>query len=54
MSILMSLRKALFLKPDNPQVATIAFDCPKWPRCNCPDGTMRPDCPGLRSLEGQR
>ncbi|MBO9453240.1 hypothetical protein J7426_23465 [Tropicibacter sp. R16_0] len=24
-----------------------AFDCPEWPRCACPGGTVRPDCPGL-------
>ncbi|WP_181892985.1 hypothetical protein [Falsiruegeria mediterranea] len=24
-----------------------AFDCPEWPGCGCPGGTVRPDCPGL-------
>jgi hypothetical protein len=23
------------------------FDCPLWPGCDCPAGTMRVDCPGL-------
>jgi hypothetical protein len=22
------------------------FDCPKWPQCGCPDGTVAADCPG--------
>jgi len=22
------------------------FDCPKWPRCGCPDGTTALNCPG--------
>ena len=24
------------------------FDCPEWPTCGCPAGTMRVDCPGLK------
>lgn len=27
-----------------------AFDCPLWPGCDCPGGTMRPECPGLNNL----
>ena len=23
------------------------FHCPLWPRCQCPDGTIRDDCPGI-------
>lgn len=23
------------------------FHCPRWPRCNCPDGTVALDCPCL-------
>lgn len=23
--------------------------CPLWPDCGCPGGTMRPECPGLKS-----
>lgn len=26
---------------------TPTFDCPLWPGCDCPGGTMRPECPGL-------
>ncbi|WP_224826260.1 hypothetical protein [Cognatishimia sp. MH4019] len=22
------------------------FECPRWPDCGCPDGTIAPDCPG--------
>jgi hypothetical protein len=29
---------------------TDTFHCPEWPRCGCPDGTMRVDCPGLKKL----
>lgn len=31
------------------------FRCPEWEagRCDCPDGTVRLDCPGLRALEGE-
>ena len=29
---------------------TDTFHCPEWPRCGCPDGTMRVDCPGLANL----
>lgn len=24
------------------------FHCPLWPVCGCPDGAVRPDCPGLQ------
>lgn len=24
------------------------FKCPLWPGCDCPGGTMRPECPGLK------
>ena len=27
---------------------TASFDCPEWPSCGCPGGTMRPECPGLK------
>jgi len=23
------------------------FDCPRWPGCGCPDGTIAADCPGV-------
>ncbi|WP_315920378.1 hypothetical protein [Mesorhizobium sp. SP-1A] len=26
------------------------FHCPLWPRCECPDGSMRVDCPGLSAM----
>lgn len=26
--------------------------CPLWPGCGCPGGTMRPECPGLKSRIG--
>lgn len=26
---------------------TKTFHCPEWPKCACPRGTMRADCPGL-------
>lgn len=26
------------------------FKCPLWPHCNCPGGTVRPECPGLNDL----
>ena len=35
--------------PDNPE-----FDCPLWPECGCPDGTMHPDCPGLKDKAGKQ
>ena len=22
------------------------FECPNWPECGCPDGTISPVCPG--------
>src|SRR5690606_18811421 len=25
------------------------FYCPKWPRCNCPDGTVVLNCPGEKT-----
>ncbi len=28
------------------------FHYPEWPRCGCPDGTMRPECPGLKARVG--
>lgn len=28
------------------------FHCPLWPQCDCPGGTMRPECPGLKSRIG--
>lgn len=30
------------------------FWCPLWPGCDCPDGTMRHDCPGLEDLKKGR
>ena len=27
-----------------------AFHCPRWPRCDCPDGTVDRNCPGLETL----
>lgn len=27
----------------------MVFECPHWPECDCPGGTIRPGCPG-RSL----
>ncbi len=27
---------------------TDTFDCPEWPKCGCPAGTVRVNCPGLR------
>lgn len=24
------------------------FHCPLWPHCDCPGGTVRPECPGLK------
>ncbi len=31
---------------------TPTFHCPLWPQCGCPGGTMRPECPGLKSRIG--
>ncbi|HCP80318.1 MAG TPA: hypothetical protein DIT67_01545 [Octadecabacter sp.] len=31
-----------------PSLATAPFTCPEWPLCGCPDGTTRPDYPGLK------
>ncbi|XAT57870.1 hypothetical protein GN241_11160 [Rhodobacteraceae bacterium IMCC1335] len=28
------------------------FHCPLWPECNYPGGTMRPECPDLKSRTG--
>lgn len=28
------------------------FDCPEWPGCGCPDGSVRPGCPGLDNCAG--
>ena len=28
------------------------FHCPEWPTCGCPGGTMRADCPGLKTGAG--
>lgn len=25
----------------------LVFDCPRWPACGCPDGTIADDCPGV-------
>lgn len=25
------------------------FECPKWPDCGCPRGTVQPGCPGKTS-----
>lgn len=25
---------------------SVRFECPRWPHCGCPDGTIAPDCPG--------
>jgi hypothetical protein len=32
---------------------TEKFHCPEWERgtCNCPGGTVRPECPGLAALK---
>ncbi|SPJ27653.1 hypothetical protein TRM7615_01143 [Falsiruegeria mediterranea M17] len=30
-----------------------AFECPEWPRCACPGGTVRPECPGLETPQVQ-
>lgn len=35
---------------ETPQV----FECPEWPQCACPGGTVRPDCPGLAKLREKR
>lgn len=32
--------------------ASPVFHCPLWPECVCPGGTMRPECPGLKSRIG--
>jgi hypothetical protein len=34
-------------KHNNHSRAPIQFDCPHWPHCACPGGTVRPECPGL-------
>ncbi|WP_457650847.1 hypothetical protein [Profundibacter sp.] len=26
------------------------FECDLWPACGCPDGTHKPDCPGLKGM----
>ena len=26
------------------------FHCPIWPGCDCPDGSVDPNCPGLETL----
>lgn len=26
------------------------FNCPIWPNCGCPDGTVDPKCPGLEKV----
>jgi len=26
------------------------FNCPLWPECDCPAGTVRPECPGVNDL----
>lgn len=31
----------------NHQPANRPFYCPRWPGCECPDGTVIHDCPGL-------
>ena len=28
------------------------FECDLWPQCGCPDGTHKPDCPGLEQRPG--
>ena len=28
------------------ETRTQYFDCPEWPACECPDGTVRGGCPG--------
>ncbi len=33
---------------------TPTFHYPEWPRCGCPDGTMRPECPGLKARIGAK
>ncbi len=39
-----------FLKPGGgARAPEKAFHCPLWPECNCPDGTVQPDCPGLKN-----
>jgi len=32
---------------------TPTFDCPNWPECGCPGGTVRPECPGLKERRGR-
>lgn len=27
--------------------APLEFHCPRWPGCQCPDGTIADDCPGI-------
>jgi len=27
------------------------FKCPLWPGCDCPGGTVRPECPGLKERQ---
>ncbi|MBR9651887.1 hypothetical protein [Thalassovita aquimarina] len=31
-----------------------SFDCPEWPACGCPGGTVRPGCPGLKMPEASK
>lgn len=30
------------------------FHCPRWPACNCPDGTFNDDCPAIAALAETR
>lgn len=30
------------------------FHCPLWPGCDCPGGTMRPECPGLKACKASQ
>ena len=32
---------------DNEPRAPKSFNCPEWPRCACPGGGFRPECPTL-------
>lgn len=41
-------------KAENPAAPrTMSFECPRWPGCGCPDGTVDPDCPGLDALKAK-
>lgn len=35
------------------KVTVTRFDCPLWPNCNCPVGTMHPACPALKKRSSQ-